>query len=75
MSTPDDLARGDGARLSGGQDLPRPPLSPSDRLLRALVIAWDLDDEQAFQEALSKARLHIGVMGVLPKVTIKRRES
>jgi len=57
------------------QDLPRPPLSPSDRLLRALVIAWDLDDELTFNETLSKARLHIGVMGVLPKVTIKRRES
>jgi hypothetical protein len=39
------------------------------------VIAWDLDDEVAFEQTLTAARLHIGIMGCLPRVTIARRES
>lgn len=55
---------------------PAPPRSRSELLLRTLVIAWDLDDEIAFEEQLRQARLEIGLQGAFPRSgTIKRKES
>lgn len=65
------LARRDGA----SPDERRQPPSAADRLLRALVVAWDLDDEDGFKRALSSARVQVGIMGVLPRTTIRRTES
>jgi hypothetical protein len=65
MKTDEDLLRG-GSSLGGPSiwgseqpDPPRPTIGLTEGLLRALVIAWDTDQEQRFQHALTAARRYL----------------
>ncbi len=50
------------------QDLPQPASGLTETLLKALVLAWDADDEKGFVTVLTIARAHLGVPAPVERV-------